>query len=219
MLYGGQIAASAYLSPGLVAGLLYLQPVLVTIFARIWLSEPLSCRKLIGILADVVGVGLIAVSAGARLSALGIVFAISGALGWALGTVYLKANQSDSALWFIDLQFLLGGAVFTAVSLIVPSPESKWTSIAIANLLFIVLGGTAGAWVLWLVLLSRGQVSRVSTLLFAVPAVASLIGFVAFNEPLSVWFVAGFLTVSVGILLVNGQQADPIPTAGPERAE
>lgn len=210
LLYGGQIAASAYLSPGLVAGLLYLQPVLVTVFARIWLSEPLSGRKLTGILAGLVGVGLIAVSAGAKVSVLGSVFAFTAALGWALGTVYLKANQNDSVMWFIGLQFLLGGAAFTSVSLIVPNHASNWTAIAIADLLFIILGGTAGAWILWLVLLSRGQASRVSTFLFGVPAVASLIGVVAFHEPLSTWFVMGFAAVSIGIFLVNGQQADPL---------
>ncbi len=49
MLYGSQIAASAYLSPGITVGLLYLQPVLVTIFAWFWLKEPLSVTKLTGI--------------------------------------------------------------------------------------------------------------------------------------------------------------------------
>lgn len=208
MLYGGQVAASAYLSPGLVAGLLYLQPVLVAVFARIWLREPLSHRKLTGILAGLVGVGLIAMSAGARVSVLGSVFAFGAALGWALGTVYLKANPSDSVIWFIGLQFLLGGAALTSVSLIVPSHPSHWTALAVADWLFIVLGGTAGAWILWLVLLSRGQASRVSTFLFGVPAVASFIGVIAFHEPLSRLFLLGFAAVSIGIFLVNSRPSD-----------
>ncbi len=204
MLYGGQMAASAYLSPGVVAGLIYLQPVLVTLFARIWLDESLSARKLTGILTGLAGVALVAVSAGARASVLGIIFATTGALGWALGTVYLKAHQNDSPIWFVGLQFLLGGTVFTIISFVFSSPASHWTPLALADLLFIMVGGTAGAWVLFLALLQRGQASRVSTFLFGVPAVASLIGIIAFHEPLNIQFVAGFVAVSLGILLVNG---------------
>lgn len=215
MLFGGQIAASAYLSPGLVAGLIYLQPVLVALFARLWLSESISGRKLAGILMGLIGVGSIAMSGGARTSIVGIMMGVAGATGWALGTVYLKAHETDSPVWFVGLQFLFGGAAFSIASLIIPSASSHWTPVAILDLLFIIAGGTGGAWLLWLVLLSRGQASKVSTFLFAVPAVASLIGIVAFNEPLSLRFVAGFVAVSLGIVLVNGQRLRhmPPPTA------
>lgn len=203
MLFGGQIAASAYLSPGLVAGLIYLQPVLVALLARLWLGESLSPLKLTGILVGLTGVGLIAFSAGARASGLGIMFAVLGAVGWAIGTVYLKAHQGDSSVWFVGIQFLLGGLAFAIVGLIVPASPAHWSLPVILDVLYIMLGGTAGAWLLWLVLLSRGQASRVSTFLFGVPAVASLIGIFAFHEQVSLSFVGGFVAVSLGILLVN----------------
>lgn len=207
MLYGGQISASVYLAPGEVAGLLYLQPVLVAAFARLWLGEALSVAKLLGVAAGLAGVGLIAFSAGGRTSVLGTVLAISAAVGWALGTVYVKAHPSDSPLWFVGLQFLMGGSAFTVVSLLVPTPTVHWTLLAASDLLFIVLGGTAGAWILWLLLLSRGQASRVSTFLFGVPVVASLVGILAFGEPLSARFIAGFAAVAVGIWLVSARFA------------
>lgn len=133
-LYGGQIAASAYLSPGLTAGLLYLQPVLVTMFARLWLNEALSKIKLVGIFFGLAGVGLIALSVDAKASALGIMFAVAGAVGWALGTVYVKRHENDSPFWFIGLQFLMGGAAFTIVSLLIPSHPTHWTPMAISCL-------------------------------------------------------------------------------------
>lgn len=205
MLYGGQIAASAYLAPGMVAGLLYWQPVLVALLARIWLGESISTRKLLGVLAGFVGVGLMALSLGDHASMLGVVFAISAAVGWALGTVYVKAHHNSSPLWFVGLQFLMGGMAFTVASLIVPTPVTHWTLVALLDLLFIILGGTAGAWILWLLLLSRGQASRVSTYLFGVPALASLVGILAFGEPLSLGFAVGFACVGTGIWLVNAR--------------
>lgn len=204
-LYGGQIAASAYLSPGITAGLLYLQPVLVTLFARLWLKEPLSAIKLTGISIGIIGVGLITFSVGAHVAVLGVIFAVSAALGWALGTVYVKARPGDSSIWFVGLQFILGGSLFEVVNLVVKSPAIHWTPVAFFDLLYIIIGGTAGAWILWIILLSRGQASRVSTYLFGVPALASLIGIIGFGEPLNVLFVGGFVAVSASILLVNGR--------------
>ncbi len=106
---------------------------------------------------------------------------------------------------FVGLQFLMGGSAFTVVSLLVPTPTVDWTLLAALDLLFIILGGTAGAWILWLLLLSRGQASRVSTFLFGVPAVASLVGILAFGEPLSARFIAGFAAVAAGIGLVSAR--------------
>lgn len=206
MLYGGQIAASAYLSPGLVAGLIYLQPMLVALLARGWLGESLSPTKLSGIGLGLLGVGLIAFSAGAHASVLGIVFAVSGAMGWAVGTVYLKAHQADSPVWFVALQFLLGGSVFAVLAILVPHTSPHWSLAVMADVFFIMVGGTAGAWLLWLLLLSRGEASRVSTFLFGVPVVASLIGILGFNETLSFRFIGGLLAVSVSILLVNAKR-------------
>ncbi len=205
MLYGGQIAASAYLSPGLVAGLIYLQPILVALFAHLWLGESISRAKVSGILLGLAGVGLIAFSAGTQASLLGIVLAVGAAIGWAVGTVYLKAHQEDSLVWFVALQFLLGGAAFAIVAIAVPGMPAQWSLAVLADIFFIMMGGTAGAWLLWLALLSRGEASRVSTFLFGVPVVASFIGIFWFNETLSLRFVGGLVAVSCSILLVNAK--------------
>ncbi|PSR30629.1 MAG: hypothetical protein C7B46_17775 [Sulfobacillus benefaciens] len=219
LLYGGQIAASAYLNPGLTAALLYLQPVLVTLFARIWLHESLSIRKIVGVVVGILGVSLLALGSGNRISLLGIGFAVSAAIGWALGTVYLKEHNHDSPTWFVALQFLLGGVFFTFVSLITPSSPSHWTLVSVVSLLYIIFGGTAGAWMLWIVLLSRGEASRVSTYLFGVPAVATLLGVIGFRESFTIRFLMGFIAISASILLVNSKISRNDPTKNDHRLE
>lgn len=175
---------------------------LATAFAHLGLGETLSAAKLLGVASGPASVGLIALSAGGRTSVPGIVLAISAALGWALGTVYGKAYPK---LWFVGLQFLMGDSAFTVVSLLVPTPTVHWTLLAALDLLFIILGGTAGAWVLRLLWLSRAQVSRVSTVVFGIPAVTSLVDILALGEPLSVRFVVAFAAVAAGIGLASAR--------------
>lgn len=59
-----------------------------------------------------------------------------------------------------------------------------------------------------------------STYLFGVPALASLIGIIAFKEPMSIRFIGGFVAISASILLVNRKTnaKNPILVSQPRQA-
>ena len=211
LFLGLQTIAIMFLPSGSAAVLIYLQPILVGVFAWLFLGEGLTTRKVVGLLlgfsciaAVIAGGLLVDLPPGAPL---GVAFGIGAALSWALGTVYFKKVQDRVAtLWAVAVPFLAGGIVLTALGLLVESPaEITWNTPFLASLLYSSLLGTAVAWLLWLGLVRAGEASRVSAYIFFVPLVAVLIGAIFLDETLSPSLLVGATLVVAGIYLANGQ--------------
>lgn len=211
---GLQTLAIMRLPSGSAAVLIYLQPILVGLFAWIFLGEGLTARKVFGLLLGFSGIA--AVSAGGLLgdlppgALLGIFLGVGAALSWALGTVYFKkAQERVATLWAVAVPFLAGGIVLTALGLLVESPAGiVWNTPFTASLLYSSLLGTAVAWLIWLGLVRAGEASRVSAYIFFVPLVAVLIGATFLDETLSLSLLVGAALVVAGIYLANGPQPD-----------
>ena len=212
---GLQTLAVMSLPSGSAAVLIYLQPILVGLFAWLLLGEGLTARKVLGLLLGFSGIA--AVSAGGLLgdlppgAGLGVAFGVGAALSWALGTVYFKkAQERVATLWAVAVPFLAGGLVLTALGLLVESPaEIVWNAPFTASLLYSSLLGTAVAWLIWLALVRAGEASRVAAYIFFVPLVAVLIGAAFLGETLSPSLLVGAALVVAGIYLANGTQPSP----------
>ena len=88
LFFSLQTLAILELPSGLAAVLIYLQPVLVGVLAAPLLGESLTGLKIAGLLLGFAGI--VVVSAGAfqgHTSLLGVLYAVVGALIWALGTI------------------------------------------------------------------------------------------------------------------------------------
>ena len=66
-----------------------------------------------------------------------------------------------------------------------------------------MLVGTALAWLLWMHLVTTGEVGRVAVSIFLVPVVAVLLGWAVLDEQLGWPLVAGTLLVCAGVYAVN----------------
>ena len=211
LFLGLQTLAVMHLPSGSAAVLIYLQPILVGVFAWLFLGEGLTARKVFGLLLGFSGIA--AVSAGGLLgelppgASLGVALGVGAALSWALGTVYFKKVQERVAtLWAVGVPFLAGGIILTALGLLVESPaEITPNAPFIASLLYSSLLGTAVAWLIWLGLVRAGEASRVSAYIFFVPLVAVVIGAIFLDETLSPSLLVGAALVVAGIYLANGQ--------------
>jgi drug/metabolite transporter (DMT)-like permease len=209
LFVGLQTYAILYLPSGSAAVVVYLQPILTGLLARLILGEPLSVAKLIGLLLGFSGI--VAVSAGSisgganAISPVGVVLGAGSAFFWALGTVYFKKYEARvSTLWAVAVTFLVGGVVLTMLGLLVePLGEVSWTREFVASLLYSGLVGIGLAWVIWFALVRAGEASRVAAYIFAVPLTAVLIGVVFLDEPLGYPLLIGAALVVSGIYLVN----------------
>ncbi len=207
-----------YLPSGLAAVLIYMQPILVGIIARIWLGEALSPKKITGLLLGFIGVVMISVfkEVSEASSLTGIVLGITAAFVWAVGTVYVKSVQEKvSILWLVAGQFIVGGLVLLLVGLWAESWFAiAWTLPFWFSLLFTAIIGVAFAWVLWFVLIHEGQASSVSSYTFAVPLISILLGTILLNEKVTLSLFIGSVLIGLGIYLVNRQAAESSEISG-----
>ena len=72
----------------------------------------------------------------------------------------------------------------------------------VSTVLYAGVGGSAAAWLIWTLLLARGEAGVISTWLFTVPVLAAVLGVLVLGEPLSARLVLGVALVAVGVRLV-----------------
>jgi len=209
LFVGFQTFAILYLPSGTAAVLIYLQPILVGVFAWAALGEPLTRTKVFGLFLGFAGIVAVSsaglFSASGAVSPVGVACGVLSALCWALGTVGFKKHEARiSTLWAIALPFLAGGIALTGLGLLLEEPaEISWTAPLVLSVLYSALIGTGLAWLLFLTLVRAGEASRVASYIFVVPIAAVVIGTVFLNETVGPRFLLGAALVVLGIYLVN----------------
>jgi O-acetylserine/cysteine efflux transporter len=200
-----QTLAIMELPSGLAAVLIYLQPVLTGVLAVPFLGESLGWAKVVGLLVGFAGI--VVVSAGAlqgHVSVIGVVYAVTGALVWSLGTIAFKryADRVD-AWWAVALGFLVGGMVLSVAGAAFEGTDIDWSSEFVAAFVYASVIGTALSWSLWFGLVGSGEAGRVASYIFFVPVVSLVIGGLVLHESLGPSVLAGAALVIVGVYLVN----------------
>lgn len=208
LFFGFQIMTLMYIPSGLTAVLIYLQPVLVGFLAWIWLREPLSAKKVIGLVLGFLGVFTIGLEGlSGTFSLTGILLGVLSAVCWAIGTIYFKRVQDTVSLyWLLTMQFLMGGFVLLTAGLLFESwADITWSSRFWISNLYSALIGLSFAYLIYLKLLKDGEATRISAYLFVVPLVSVLFGVVFLRESVSLPLLVGGSLVVFGIYLVNHQ--------------
>ena len=209
LFYGLQTEGLKLVPSGLFSVIVYFQPILVGLFAWLWLGESMTITKVLGLILGFLGV--ISVSAegfSGHVSIIGIIFGLLSALSWALGTVYTKKNaHSVDALWMVALQCIIGGIALMIAGL----SSEEWTSIVwndtfLWGLSFGTILGIAISWILYVMLVKTGDASVVATFTFLVPMLAVVIGTVFLNEPFTKLLFLGIVLIVASIFLVNKKQ-------------
>jgi drug/metabolite transporter (DMT)-like permease len=180
------------------------------------LGESLGWSKVAGLLVGFTGI--VVVSAGAlegHVSAIGVVYAVTGALVWSLGTIAFKryADRVD-AWWAVALGFLVGGTVLSVAGGAFEGTDIDWSTEFVAAFIYASVIGTAISWSLWFGLVGSGEAGRVASYIFFVPVVALVTGALVLDESLGASLLAGAALVIVGVYLVNrrsrAQVASPL---------
>ena len=192
-----------FLSAGLVSMLNYTMPVWVTILAYFFLKEPLTKKKVFGIILSVIGVGvLMNVDISGKFSVM--LVAIFAAIVWAISNVIMKAKLTKiNPLVLTTWQMAVGAillAIYTAVFGVV---EVRWNLISVACLLYNGIIASALAFFLWAYVLDHMDASKASISVLGVPVVGVLGGVICLGEPLTITMVLGMIMVLSGIVLVQ----------------
>ncbi|GAB3040093.1 DMT family transporter [Natronobiforma cellulositropha] len=179
-----------------------------------------------GLLVGLLGVVLVALSSGSLGgSLLGVGLLVASAVAFALGTVL--AERVSGSLPLVSVQawaMAVGALCLHAVSVAHPGESLagiEWSLTALGALAYLGVVATAGAFVVYFVLLERLGSSELTMVNYAVPVVAAGFGWALLGETITAATVVGFAAIVLGFALckvdVLWQRGAPVVGYGPYR--
>jgi len=185
--------------------------VFTAVVAVIFLKETLTWRKALGLLLGVAGVAAIVwhrMSVGTD-SLHGILLTLVSLTSIVAGTILFKLLAPKGSLWIGNgIQNLAAGIVLTPIALafadihdIVPSEK------LLGAFLFLVLGGSILAFVLWFHLLKVCGAVAASAYHFMMPPLGMLFAWMVLGEHMAPLDLPGIVPVALGIYLVTRPSA------------
>ena len=186
------------LGSGLCAVLNYTMPIFTALLAHLFLAEPLSVRKCLGIALSFLGLVLIMnieLESGAGI----IIFALSGALAWAASGIIIKARLSHlDMISLTTWQMLCGAMVLCAYDLAVPQEDINWSWQACACLAYNAILASALAFYLWSYILTHMDASKAAVSILAIPGVGVMGGIIFMGESFEIHTACGMLLILLG---------------------
>jgi drug/metabolite transporter (DMT)-like permease len=222
--FGGFYTAMHYHVTGAVLALIQgLNPVVIALLANPVLGERVSVRQWVGFGLGGVGVAM-AVSAQGRLSVAGIGLCVVGLLGLSLGTVYQKRftpgidSRAATAIHTLASAPIAGVLAVATHSLHVARPAAFAETLA-----WMVVVNSMAAFLLLNAMLSWWDTTRVAKLFFAVPAVTTVMAWLAVGQTPRALTIAGLAVGVLGMVYASGgvrlprrrAAAAPAPTTVP----
>lgn len=189
----------------LIAGL---QPILTGLLAGPFLGETVSRRRWLGIGLGAIGAGLvIAPRLGAGVDAIPLVplaVCFIGTVAITLGTIWQKRRGAAADLRSGTALQYLGALIPVAIGAAI---TGTWTFSPVApawiGLAWSVLGMSIGAISLLMILIRRGAVAQVASLLYLVPGVSALMAYALFGETMTPIQIAGLALAAVGVAIAS----------------
>jgi drug/metabolite transporter (DMT)-like permease len=194
-------------SAGLGALIVSANPVFTAVLAALFLGEPLTWRKVAGLLLGIIGVSFIVwhrMSVGTD-SFHGILFTLASLASIVLGAILFKLLAPKGSLWIGNgVQNLAAGLAlvpfaFTLADVgdIVPSAR------LLGAFAFLTLGGSILAYLLWFHLLKVCGATAASAYHFLMPPLGMLFAWMVLGEHVETRDLIGIVPVALGIYLVT----------------
>jgi drug/metabolite transporter (DMT)-like permease len=141
----------------------------------------------------------------------GIILSLIATWTWAFGTLYTKKNANSFNPYFsLGLQMMISGTLLLVITGTINSPEIKsfvpFTSIPWQSWLciaYLVVFGSLIAFVAYLYALQNLPTEQASIYAYINPIVAVLLGWIIFNEHLTLFIGIGGAVALLGVFLVN----------------
>ncbi len=203
--------AEAYIPSGVAALLCATMPIMsVLLNLTVNKTEKVNSLIVIGMLVGFFGVALNFKDSVKDLSnteyILGIAATLLATITWAFGSMVSKKNKKDSNPIFNSaLQVSFGG-----LFLLISSPAvDDYALINLQNteglfaIVYLIIIGSVLAYTAYMYALKHLPVGLVMIYAYINPLVAVLLGWWLANEPLTIFTMASFVCIAVGVFLVN----------------
>jgi drug/metabolite transporter (DMT)-like permease len=193
---------------GLSALIVGLQPLITALLAGSLLGERVLPRHWAGLAAGFVGVVIVLVPTlgdlGGGVNAATLAACFLAVAGMSAGTIWQKRFLTGNDLVASTCWQYAGGALLmTALSLAFESRSITLNGELVFAMAWLVLVLSIGAIVLLMVMIRDGEMSKVASLFYLVPAVTAVIAWALFGEELSLLQVGGMALATLGVALAT----------------
>ncbi|QEL22670.1 DMT family transporter [Bosea sp. F3-2] len=193
---------------GLIAGL---QPILTALFAPVLVGERISGIRWLGIACGFLGIALVLQPqlAGVEPAALWGVLApmlinIGGMFAVTFGSFYQKARIVSGDLRTMTAIQYIAAALFVLPFAFAFEPmRIEWNLTMVLVLSWSVIVLSIGSIWLYLFMIRRGEVSRIATFLYLVPALVAVEAWMLFGETLTPLQIGGMAVTVLGVALAS----------------
>lgn len=193
---------------GLAALIMGLQPLITALLAGAFLGEKVLGRHWLGLAIGLVGLVMVlyprigdidgGVTTATLSSCVIAVFAISA------GTVWQKPFLGGIDLVTGTLyQYLGAGIVMTAAAFLLETGRYELNAEVVFAMAWLVLVLSIGAVVLLMYLIRAGEMSKVSSLFYLVPAVTAVLAWLLFGESLNALQIIGMIVTTIGVAMAT----------------
>lgn len=209
----GYIALSTNISSGAVALITCLQPILVALIAPRIAGERVGVWGWLGLGLGLAGAALVILARSSIevMSVAGVLAAIGALGGMTAGTLYEKRfGVSQHPVTANTVQYAAGLATTLPLALLLEDRHIDWSVPLGLSLLYLIVCNSLIALTILLMMIRRGEVSRVSALFFLVPPVAAVIGWILLGEGMPPLAWGGFALAAAGVALATGAIRLPV---------
>ncbi|MBU0497013.1 MAG: DMT family transporter [Candidatus Thermoplasmatota archaeon] len=199
-----------FISPGAASLIIATIPIFVVLLAAVFLKEHITKIMVGGIVLSLSGVVIISLlgTAHATLEVsylfaafTVLVASIMGAIYTIVGKKMMNRYSPFSLTAYVFLFGCLGLIPFLSKSLF--EQISHLSTQGWFVIIFLGVFPTVISYVFWYVALEIRTASELSTYLYAIPVISSIISYFIFQDAITIYFIGGGLLVILGLYIVN----------------
>jgi drug/metabolite transporter (DMT)-like permease len=191
-----------------------LVPLATLLLAVAWRQERCTVAAITGIVPALVGVAVLTWQASSGpVPVIYLLAAIGGALCQAQASVLVRGFPPvhpvtmNAVGMAVGAGLLIAGSALRGDSWVLPQRADTWSAVA-----YLVLGGSVGVFLLYLVVLQRWSASRTSYVTVLIPVVTVVLSVWLDHEPIGVGLLLGGPLILAGVYL---GVLRPVPTSSP----
>jgi drug/metabolite transporter (DMT)-like permease len=196
---------------GLVALIAGLQPLITAVLAGAFLGDRIFARQWTGIaigFAGVVVVVLPSFGAGTGgVTSATLLASVIAVIAMSVGTIWQKRNGGSDLVTGTAWQYLGGLVPMVAGSLLFEGRHIVVNGEFVFALAWLVVVLSVGAILLLMLMIREGEVAKVASLFYLVPAVTAIMTWALFDERLTPLQIGGMVVTCLGVALATGSRA------------
>ncbi|HEX7172492.1 MAG TPA: EamA family transporter [Candidatus Limnocylindria bacterium] len=224
---GGVVLAELRIPSGLAAVLVGTVPIWLALFDAILTRRPPSLLVVGGLVAGIVGVGvlLVPVEGLDGIDPLGVALVVGGTMCWAAGSLYARrAPLPRSGLLATGMEMVGGGIALAIGGLLLGElgrvDVASFSTRSLLAVAYLIVFGSIVAFTAYTWLLANVSVSVVGTYAYVNPIVAVALGAVFLSEPITLrTVIATVIIIGAVVAMVSGrprivEESGPDPEVG-----